>query len=114
MVIYYMENGYFFIAAGGAVACSHERAYYYYIESIKSDCPFTAYPCKSAEEFHTGNCLRCYGDGCSRMGYNADKYSARGSLYLETESSSSYCGECITGSCQLMSICSIAYAYTHS
>ena len=27
------------------------------------------------------------------MGYNADKFTARGSLYLETEASSSYCGE---------------------
>ena len=80
-------------AAEGAVACSHERSYYYFIESINSSCPFTAYPCTSADEFHAGHCLQCHGNGCSQMGYNADKFTARGSLYLETEGSSSYCGE---------------------
>ena len=83
-----------FAAAEGAVACSHERSYYYFIESVKSECPFTAYPCTSADEFHKGNCLRCYDGGCSQMGYNADQFSARGSLFLETKNASSYCGKC--------------------
>ena len=79
-------------AAEGAVACSHERSYHYFTESIKSSCPFTAYPCSSADEFHKGHCLQCHTEDCSQMGYNADKFTARGSLYLETESSPSYCG----------------------
>ena len=80
-------------AVAGAVSCSHGRAHQYFIESIDSPCPFTAYPCTSAAEFHVGHCLQCHDSGCSQMGYNADKFTARGSLFLETEGSSAYCGE---------------------
>ncbi|KAL3869306.1 hypothetical protein ACJMK2_042000 [Sinanodonta woodiana] len=80
-----------YYAAEGAVACSHERSYELFTESINSACPFRAYPCTSADEFHNGKCLRCHQDDCSEMGLNANKYSARGSLYLETEATSNYC-----------------------
>ncbi|KAJ8305692.1 hypothetical protein KUTeg_016237, partial [Tegillarca granosa] len=81
-----------YYAAEGAVACSHERSYAYFTESVNSECPFRAYPCTSADEFHSGNCLRCHGDDCSEMGFNADKFkTAQGSHYLETQGSAPYC-----------------------
>ena len=88
----------------GAVSCSHGRAHQYFIESIDSPCPFTAYPCTSADEFHVGHCLQCHDNGCSQMGYNADKFTARGSLFLETEGSSAYCGELCDKSADCLSI----------
>ncbi|ESO93553.1 hypothetical protein LOTGIDRAFT_215949 [Lottia gigantea] len=78
--------------AEAAVSCSHERSYYLYTETINSVCPFKAFPCANFEDFDAGKCLHCNGNGCSRMGYHADKSSAKGSLYLETKSASTYCG----------------------
>ncbi|XP_045158618.1 inactive pancreatic lipase-related protein 1-like [Mercenaria mercenaria] len=74
-----------------ALACSHERSYYYFTESINSPCPFTAFVCPSADDFHKGHCVRCRNNGCSSMGYHADKFDARGKLYLETESHPTFC-----------------------
>ncbi|KAL4236540.1 hypothetical protein ACF0H5_004925 [Mactra antiquata] len=81
-----------FYAEEETLACSHERSYMYYIESINSVCPFTAFKCPNADDFHAGKCLSCKGDTCrSRMGYHADKYSTMGSLYLETEPRATFC-----------------------
>nr|KAG5714037.1 hypothetical protein BaRGS_020365 [Batillaria attramentaria] len=78
-------------AAEGAVACSHLRAIDLFTESINTPCPFMAYPCASADEFNRGNCLTCTGNGCSRLGYHADEMAGRGSLYLRTQKSPSFC-----------------------
>ncbi|XP_041357545.1 pancreatic triacylglycerol lipase-like [Gigantopelta aegis] len=80
-----------YYGAEAAIACSHMRSCYLFTESINSKCPFQAYPCASANEFNKGGCLQCYADQCSYMGYHADKSLARGSLYLNTQSSSKYC-----------------------
>lgn len=78
------------LAGEAAVACSHERSYVYYTESILSECPFMSYPCTSGDEFAKGHCLQCDGD-CPHMGYDADKSTARGSMYLSTQAASPYC-----------------------
>ncbi|XP_052058992.1 pancreatic lipase-related protein 2-like [Mytilus californianus] len=78
------------LAGEGSVACSHERSYIYYTESILSTCPFMGYPCTSKDEFAKGHCLYCDG-GCSYMGYNADKSTSRGSMYLSTQGAPPYC-----------------------
>ncbi|XP_033738103.1 pancreatic lipase-related protein 2-like isoform X2 [Pecten maximus] len=77
---------------GDTVSCSHSRSHEYFTESINSPCPFTGYPCSSYDNFQKGLCLNCAGSGCAQMGYYADQYHARGKLYLNTESSSPYCG----------------------
>ncbi|XP_076462882.1 inactive pancreatic lipase-related protein 1-like [Babylonia areolata] len=78
-------------SAEGAVACSHLRAIDLFTESIGTPCPFTAYPCSSEDDFDQGRCLGCPGNGCSRLGYHADGESGRGSMYLHTQDSASFC-----------------------
>jgi len=74
------------------MACSHYRAVSYFIESIKSKCQFTAYPCKSWRQFKSGKCRRCPKSGCPVMGYHARKqHNVRGSFYLKTNSNKPYC-----------------------
>ncbi|XP_052686465.1 pancreatic lipase-related protein 2-like [Crassostrea angulata] len=81
-------------AIGEAVACSHGRAHVYFTESILTDCPFTAFPCDSYQNFSRGECMTCGTRGCSQMGYYADQYTARGKMYLVTQSNEHgpYCG----------------------
>ena len=83
----------FISAEEEALSCSHERSYHYFTESINSPCPFTAFACTSADDFHNGQCVRCKNNGCSRMGYHADQFDARGKLYLVTESTATFCGK---------------------
>ncbi|KAK7101243.1 hypothetical protein V1264_024054 [Littorina saxatilis] len=80
-----------YYSAEGAVACSHLRALDLFTESINNPCPFIAYPCVNVVEFDKGHCLTCSGHGCSRLGYHANTMSGRGSLYLTTQDSSSFC-----------------------
>ncbi|CAG2243585.1 Pancreatic lipase-related protein 2,Inactive pancreatic lipase-related protein 1 [Mytilus edulis] len=77
------------LAGEGSVACSHERSYIYYTESILYSCPFMDIQ-NSKDEFSKGRCLYCDG-GCSYMGYNADKSTSRGSMYLSTQAAAPYC-----------------------
>ncbi|XP_069128274.1 pancreatic lipase-related protein 2-like [Argopecten irradians] len=77
---------------GDTVSCSHSRSHEYFTESINSPCPFTGYPCSSYDKFEAGSCLTCGDSGCAQMGYYADQYHARGKLYLNTDSSSPFCG----------------------
>ena len=100
-------------AAEATVACSHERSYELFTESINSQCPFMAYPCTSGDEFHKSNCLRCHGNDCSQMGFNADKYSARGSLFLETAASSTYCGKTDLHACVLIYYFILSLFFSH-
>lgn len=64
------------------MACSHERSYILYTDSVSNNCPYTAYPCTSGNEYAAGHCLSCTGTGCSEMGYNSKNFSARGSFTL--------------------------------
>lgn len=69
------------------VSCSHMAAVYFYIDSLKNTCKYTAYPCKSKEEFDKGNCLKCNSAiGCNRMGYFSSQSKDLGNLYLNTQS----------------------------
>ncbi|OWF43647.1 inactive pancreatic lipase-related protein 1-like [Mizuhopecten yessoensis] len=73
------------------VACSHMRAIALFTESIPtSGCSFTAYPCQSKADYDAGRCHSC-DQGCSEMGYHADKYSAHGKFYLSTTGSPPFC-----------------------
>lgn len=73
-----------FAALLSTFTCSHDKSISYYIESINGKCPFTAYPCNNFDDFTSGKCLSCNGDSCSVMGFHADKFDARGDLYLFT------------------------------
>ncbi|KAL5016355.1 hypothetical protein ScPMuIL_005944 [Solemya velum] len=77
---------------GKSVACSHSRAHDYFIESINTACPFTSYPCASYAAFERGECMDCGTSGCAQMGYYADQYATRASLYLDTNARAPYCG----------------------
>ncbi|XP_035827095.1 pancreatic lipase-related protein 2 [Aplysia californica] len=74
-------------------ACSHGRSHQYFLESIKSQCTFTAYKCDSYENFETGQCNSCANNACNVMGLNTDPNKALGSLYLDTNSTSPYCSQ---------------------
>lgn len=107
-----------FPAEEEAIACSHERSYFYFMESINNPCPFKAWNCASLDEFHDGHCLKCDSDTCSRMGYYADQYLARGKMYLETASSASFCGKRNSDSfliqiCRKLTLC-LYYTYSCS
>ncbi len=71
-------------------SCSHTAAFYYYIDSIRAACKFLAYPCKSANDFNNGKCLKCGERGCNRMGYWSSPKKDLGTLYLATQSPESY------------------------
>jgi hypothetical protein len=59
----------------------------FYIDSLQNTCKYTAYPCKSKEEFDNGNCLKCNSaNGCNRMGYFSSQLRDLGDLYLNTQS----------------------------
>lgn len=81
-----------YYAAEGAVSCNHMRSVELYTESINAhSCPFAAFPCTGMAEFDLGHCLQCTGHGCSRLGYHADTEPGRGSLFLRTQNSRSFC-----------------------
>lgn len=69
-----------------AISCSHSSAPRYFIDSIANDCQFTAYPCKSFNAFSEGQCTKCSGNGCNRMGYFSSSSKEQGSLFLLTKS----------------------------
>ncbi|KAK7100886.1 hypothetical protein V1264_023753 [Littorina saxatilis] len=78
------------------VACNHLRSYHFFIESINSACPFEGYKCDSEDNFNTGGCVPCSGDGCGYMGMNADKVKPRRGVnhvkyYLKTGTHGPYC-----------------------
>ncbi|KAL3869916.1 hypothetical protein ACJMK2_042538 [Sinanodonta woodiana] len=76
------------------LSCSHSRAISLFIESINSECHFTAFRCPSLEDLdrNEGNCMRCEPNGCPKLGFLADQSLARGSFYLRTRPDDPYCG----------------------
>ncbi|UJR19751.1 hypothetical protein I4U23_022884 [Adineta vaga] len=73
-------------------SCSHSRSHGYFIESINSQCPYTAYQCQDFDSFRKGKCLSCGTLGCSQMGFYAKDSLNRGNMYLSTKSNSPFCG----------------------
>ncbi|XP_078605446.1 pancreatic triacylglycerol lipase-like isoform X2 [Branchiostoma floridae x Branchiostoma japonicum] len=78
------------------VTCNHKRAHRLFVESIRSACPWRAYPCPGREAFMRGDCLSCGPTGCYKMGYDAvEKTPPSGTellkLYLTTEGQAPYC-----------------------
>ncbi|CAF1201197.1 unnamed protein product [Adineta ricciae] len=67
-------------------SCSHSRSHGYFIESIHSQCPYTAYQCQDFDSFRKGQCLSCETSGCSQMGFYAKDSVNRGNMYLSTKS----------------------------
>jgi pancreatic lipase-related protein 1 len=67
-------------------SCSHRFSRRFFIDSIKNECNYTAYPCESHDQFNEGNCLKCSDKGCNQMGYWATKSKDLGNLYLNTKS----------------------------
>ncbi|KAK7491933.1 hypothetical protein BaRGS_00016779, partial [Batillaria attramentaria] len=76
----------------GGVSCSHGRSHQYFLESLTSECSFTAYPCHNYSMFQAGQCLDCEPSGCSEMGLYADQHKARGMMFLKTLSQTPFCG----------------------
>ncbi|XP_012938625.1 pancreatic triacylglycerol lipase [Aplysia californica] len=58
------------------VACDHLRSYRLFTDSINSACPFLALPCASEQDYQSGKCSSCVGEGCRRMGFHADSAPA--------------------------------------
>ncbi len=59
----------------------------FYVDSLKNTCKYTAFPCRSKEEFDNGDCLKCHSaNGCNRMGYLSSQSRDQGDLYLNTQS----------------------------
>jgi hypothetical protein len=59
----------------------------FYIDSLKNTCKYTAFPCRSKEEFDNGDCLKCHSaNGCNKMGYLSSQSRDQGDLYLNTQS----------------------------
>ncbi|KAJ8026249.1 Pancreatic triacylglycerol lipase [Holothuria leucospilota] len=73
--------------------CDHSRAVSFFTESITSKCTWLAYPCSSWIYFMAGLCKSCGKEGCSRMGYYADRSKATGSFMLNTNKEKPYCRE---------------------
>lgn len=42
--------------------------------------------------FDNGECISCAGNKCSQMGYHADNFKGRGTMFLKTNSEFPYCG----------------------
>nr|KAG5711749.1 hypothetical protein BaRGS_023513 [Batillaria attramentaria] len=87
-----------------AMACSHDRSVRLYIESVTSSCPFTAYPCDSAEDFNAGRCLRCGYHYMVHVTLGDDMSSTHGVLHVhivgdngETPSLELYRGDMYAG-----------------
>lgn len=64
--------------------CSHRAAVNFFIDSIKEQSAYSAYPCRSYNYFNKGNCNECGSKGCNKMGYWASASKDSGSLYLKT------------------------------
>ncbi|CAF0827221.1 unnamed protein product [Rotaria sordida] len=79
-------------AAYEQASCSHGRAHGYFIESINSECPYTAFPCHDYNSFMDGKCLVCPISGCAQMGFYSIYSLGRGKMYLATKSNSPFCG----------------------
>ncbi len=74
--------------------CNHRRAYKFFTDSVSAKCQFPAVPCESYDHFIEGKCFPCDNiKDCSNMGYYADKFSGRGTLYLLTREEEPFCGE---------------------
>ncbi|CAF1000935.1 unnamed protein product [Brachionus calyciflorus] len=69
-----------------SLGCSHMAAVNFFIDSILNKCKYTAFKCKSLEDFENAKCLSCSDKGCNRMGYWSEKDKDSGSLFLKTQS----------------------------
>ncbi|XP_043212799.1 pancreatic triacylglycerol lipase-like [Amphibalanus amphitrite] len=79
-------------AEEGRSLCNHRRSYRFFIDSISANCTFPATPCDSYESLLAGDCFPCGPSSpCSQMGYYADRFSARGKLYLITREDEPFC-----------------------
>ena len=74
--------------------CDHMRCPDYYTEAVLSQCPMRAYPCTTEEEFNYGRCLKCDGEGCPSIGYDAERTKGKssGKHFLETSKTPPFCG----------------------
>ncbi|KAJ8026293.1 Pancreatic lipase-related protein 2 [Holothuria leucospilota] len=73
--------------------CDHTRAVYFFIESItsSSSCLWLAYPCPTWDSFKHGLCRSCREQGCSRMGFHANRSAGIGKFMLGTNKDEPYC-----------------------
>ncbi|XP_065212134.1 uncharacterized protein LOC135839840 isoform X2 [Planococcus citri] len=76
----------------GRSLCNHRRAYKFFTDSVSPKCQFPAVPCESYDHFIEGKCFPCQNlKDCNNMGYYADKFSGRGTLYLLTRDEEPFC-----------------------
>lgn len=69
------------------IGCNHLRAPAIFTTSVKrNDCKFKAYPCKSVDDWYSGECFSCTDKGCVGVGYQLDSRTAqRGMFFLATQ-----------------------------
>ena len=70
------------------LACSHYAATLFYLDSIKSSCKYTAFPCSSQADFEAAKCIEC-GEVCllfNTMGYRSEHNNWKGAMFLSTHS----------------------------
>jgi len=72
------------------IFCSHQRAQEFFLESIRSNCTFTACPCETDTLWNSGLCSPCK-ERFIGMGYNFDRFTAPGKFYLTTSNQKPYC-----------------------
>lgn len=78
----------------GRSLCNHRRAYKFFTDSVSPKCQFPAVPCESYDHFLEGKCFPCQNfRDCNNMGYYADKFPGRGTLYLLTRDEEPFCGK---------------------
>lgn len=76
----------------GRSLCNHRRAYKFFTDSVSPKCQFPAVPCESYDHFLEGKCFPCQNfRDCNNMGYYADKFPGRGTLYLLTRDEEPFC-----------------------
>ncbi|KAK8737709.1 hypothetical protein OTU49_004204, partial [Cherax quadricarinatus] len=84
-------------AVENALVCNHMRSILLFINSIVSQCPYTAFSCQSYNHYKQGKCFSCGEDGtrCASMGLYADTWPGRGQvglkLYLTTGPADNLC-----------------------
>ncbi|EDO45128.1 predicted protein, partial [Nematostella vectensis] len=81
----------FFRGFSSYLFCGHKRAPALFTTSLYTKTPLYSYPCRSEDDFNSGNCLKCDGK-CPTMGFRLDtkNNTLSGSFYFRTTDTAPY------------------------